>query len=87
MNYPKQVWDQLKNVTANELISALERDGWSHDESGGSQRIYRKAASRRVSIHYHAHKTYDPTVLKHILADIGWSVRDLKRLKLIKPEI
>ncbi len=85
MRYPAQVWDQLKNITADELIAALERAGWVCDTKGGSQRIYYHAPTRRrVSVHYHPQKTYGPNLLKGLLADIGWGEGDLKRLKLIK---
>lgn len=51
--------------------------------NGGSIRIYKKD-TRRVSIHYHAKKTYGPGMLKALLADIGWSEAEMKSLKLIK---
>lgn len=28
MTYPKNVWNQHKNKTADEIIRALEKDGW-----------------------------------------------------------
>jgi len=31
MKFPKNVWDQLRNKTCDDLIRALERDGWFHD--------------------------------------------------------
>jgi predicted RNA binding protein YcfA (HicA-like mRNA interferase family) len=78
------VWEQLKNKTVSELMRALEKDGWLKDESSGSAIIYWREGSRRISLHYHPGKTYSPSTLKQILADIGWTERDLKRLKLIK---
>jgi len=54
--------------------------------AGGSICIYRHPATkRRVSIHYHPHKTYGPSMLKMLLDDIGWSEEQLRALKLIKP--
>ena len=35
-------------------------------------------------IHYHPRKTYGPKLLKALLADIGWSEADMRRIKLIK---
>ncbi len=81
----KQTWDQLKNITAVELMRALKRDKWTLDvcTGGGSMNIFKKS-SRRVSIHFHPGKTYGAKMLKGLLADIGWENVDYKRLKLIK---
>ena len=86
MAFPPDVWGQLKNRTADDLVAALTRDGWALDTASGSARIFRKAASppRRVSIHWHPKKTYGPKMLQALLHDIGWSEDDLRRLKLIK---
>jgi predicted RNA binding protein YcfA (HicA-like mRNA interferase family) len=84
MSWPPQIWDQLKSVTADELVSALERDGWECDATVGSQRVYRSNGGRRVSIHYHPRKTFGAKLLQALLADIGWTADDMRRLKLIK---
>jgi predicted RNA binding protein YcfA (HicA-like mRNA interferase family) len=87
MKYSKRAWDQLKSITCDRLVSALEQDGWIFDTGKGSQRIYRKIIDdivHRVSIHYHAQKTYGANLLKSLLEDIGWSEDDMRRLKLIK---
>lgn len=83
MNYPEHVWKQLKNLTCDELISALEKDGWKKDITIGAEQIYRKNKIR-VSIHYHPQKTYGPKLLKALLNEIGWTEKEMKRLKLIK---
>ena len=82
--YPPHVWNQLKNLTAGELIAALERDGWRRDAKGGSQIIFFKEPGSRVSIHFHPQKTYGAAILKALLADIAWTEADMKALKLIK---
>ena len=84
MKYPHNVWQQLKNITADELIRALKKDGWVRDIRVGAELIYRHDDGRRVSIHFHPRKTYGQRTLKGLLGDIGWSVDDLKRLKLVK---
>lgn len=85
---PASVWNQLRNITAAELCSALKRDGWSPDTKGGSQHIFRKRVSptevRRASVHVHPQKTFGAKLLKSLLNDIGWNEEDLRRLKLIK---
>lgn len=51
---------------------------------GGSMQIFLSADGKhRVSIHYHPKKTYGAKMLQALLADIGWSEEDMKRLKLI----
>lgn len=85
MALSSSAWDQLKNKTADDLVSALIRDGWELEpECKGAIQVYRDANGRRVGIHYHPHKTYGPKLLKGLLSDIGWDEKDLKRLKLIK---
>ena len=83
MAFPKSIWNQLKNTTAQAIISALGKDGWLEEESRKATLAYRKNSSRIV-IHYHPNKTYGPKLLKALIDDIGWSESDLKRLKLIK---
>lgn len=59
--FPPNVWNQLKNLTADNLIRALERDGWGRDPtSKGAILGYIKAGSprKRVTIHYHPKKTF-----------------------------
>jgi len=84
VRFSKLIWDQLKNLSADDLISALNRDDFKPDTVMGSQRIYKHHDGRRVSIHYHAGKTFGPNLLKSLFNDIGWSINDLRRLKLIK---
>jgi len=84
LNYPPHIWDQLKNLTAEELISALKRDGWARDTNCKAEHVYLHPVRGRISIHFHPGKTYGPKLLKGLLADIGWTVADLRRLKLVK---
>jgi predicted RNA binding protein YcfA (HicA-like mRNA interferase family) len=83
MSFAPHVWAQLKNLTCDEIIAALKKDGWSQDTGKGSERIYRKPPNR-VSIHYHPQKTYGPKMLKGLLDDIGWTEAQMRKLKLIK---
>jgi predicted RNA binding protein YcfA (HicA-like mRNA interferase family) len=87
MAFRKQVWDQLKSLTADDLIAALKRDGYTQDPaSKGAAIAYIKLGTprKRVVIHYHPKKTYGAKFLQGLLDDIGWSEADLKRLKLVK---
>lgn len=81
------IWNQLKNTTASELIKALKKDGWTRDPtSKGAILGYIKYGNptNRITIHYHPKKTYGPKLLKGLIKDIGWSDQDLRRLKLIR---
>jgi predicted RNA binding protein YcfA (HicA-like mRNA interferase family) len=88
MAFSKHVWDQLRATTADKLIGALERDGFTKDPASKDATIaYIKASSsnkKRVVIHYHPRKTYGPGLLKGLIGDIGWDEDDLKRVRLIK---
>ena len=84
MNYSKQAWDQLKGKTCEELIAALEKDGFAYEETRGATQAYRHDDGRRVVIHYHPKKTYSAGLLKSLLEDIGWSEARMRRLKFIK---
>ncbi|MCD6567601.1 MAG: type II toxin-antitoxin system HicA family toxin [Dehalococcoidia bacterium] len=85
MKFSKNVWAQLKNKTADELVSALEKDGFALDNKARTERIYRHPDRRRVSIHYHTgNRGYQSGLLKALLKDIGWTENDMRRLKLIK---
>lgn len=83
MSFAPHIWNQLKNLTADDLISGLLKDGWIADKSVGAVHPYRKGAAR-VTIHYHPQKTYGPKLLKQLLQDIGWTDDDLRRLKICK---
>jgi predicted RNA binding protein YcfA (HicA-like mRNA interferase family) len=84
VSYPKAIWDQLKNISAAELISALKKDGWKPRRSRGAQQVFTHFSGKIVSIHYHPKKTFTASLLSNLLEDIGWTVADLARLKLIK---
>lgn len=85
MSFPGHIWDQIRNISIEELISALEKDGFALEPGNGAIRIYLNRATKcRVSIHYHPKKTFGAKLLQGLLQDIGWSVDDMKRLKLVK---
>jgi predicted RNA binding protein YcfA (HicA-like mRNA interferase family) len=88
MVFSKNVWQQLKNITADDLIQALKKDGYEKDPSSRDATIafIKKIENghKRIVIHYHPGKTYGPALLKALLDDIGWSESDMRRLKLIR---
>lgn len=88
MAFSKNVWNQIKNLTKDEIIGALKRDGWNQDPASKDATIaFLKEASpksKRIVIHYHPHATCGPNLLRDLISEIGWTEADLKRLKLIK---
>ena len=86
MAFSGNVWNQLENLTADDLIAALEKDGWQRGTGRSAIFAYCKRGTthKRITVHYHPRKTYGPKLLKNLLADIGWTDDDLRRLKLIK---
>jgi predicted RNA binding protein YcfA (HicA-like mRNA interferase family) len=90
MAFPPNVWNQLKNLTADDLISALLSDGWVKDPTcKGAILVYLKKDQagkiiNRVGIHYHSKKTYGAKLLNALIDSIGWTGEDLFRLKLAK---
>ena len=86
--YSQDVWNQLKAITADDLIAALRADGYRKDPASRDATIaYIKDGypkSSRIVIHYHPAKTYRPKLLKALLADAGWTTEDaLVRVGLI----
>lgn len=84
MKFSKQVWDQLKAKTCEDLIAALQKDGWMYEGTKGAVQVYRHDDGRRITVHYHPDRSYGANLLKALLEDIGWSEADMRRLKLIK---
>lgn len=83
MRYPKNIWEQLKNLSKSKLIKFLEKDGWVLDTEFDKYRTYRKGM-KKIIIYYHRNNFKNPNLLKKILDDIGWTIEDLRRLKMIK---
>ena len=84
MKFSKQAWDQLKAKTCEDLIAALQKDGFLHEGKRGATQAYRHPDGRRAVVHYHPGSSYGPGLLKDLIRDVGWTEKDLRRLKLIK---
>ncbi len=83
--YSKEVWKQLKALTCDEIIAALKKDGWLFEGAKGAVHAYRHPDGRRVTVHRHpSGDGYRPNLLKALLEDTGWTLEDMKRVKLIK---
>lgn len=63
----------LPKLTAKEIISILEKLGFSLARQNGSHKIYKNTEGKRATVPFHAGKILHPKVLKSIIrdADIG----------------
>jgi predicted RNA binding protein YcfA (HicA-like mRNA interferase family) len=81
---PPHLLQQLRNTSVQELVRALERDGFSYRRTRGAGRVYRHPDGRRTVIHYHrASDTLPIGTLRSVLVGARWTEDDLRRLGLI----
>lgn len=71
---------KLPRLTAREIISVLERSGFSLVRQSGSHMIYKNAQGKRATVPFHAGKILHPKIVKSILRDAGLTQEDLERL-------
>jgi predicted RNA binding protein YcfA (HicA-like mRNA interferase family) len=55
---------RLPRVTARQIISVLEKLGFTLARQSGSHMIYKNAAGKRATIPFHGAKVLHPKVLK-----------------------
>jgi len=72
--------EKLPRVTADEVIKALKRVGFSLVRQSGSHKIYKNAQGKRVTVPYHAARILHPKVLKSILRDADLTTEKFKEL-------
>lgn len=65
---------KVPRVTAAEVISALERAGFSLSRQSGSHKIFKNQQGRRVTVSFHSGQVLHPKILKSILRDAAWSL-------------
>jgi predicted RNA binding protein YcfA (HicA-like mRNA interferase family) len=81
---PPHLLQQLRNTSVQDLIRALERDGFSYRRRRGAGRVYRHPDGRRTVMHYHhAGDTLPLGTLRNVLHATRWTAEDLRRLNLI----
>jgi len=74
-----------RGITARQLVKALQADGFVHQRTRGSHRIYRHPDSRRVVVAYHVlGDTFPIGTLQAMISDAGWQEDDLRRLELLR---
>jgi predicted RNA binding protein YcfA (HicA-like mRNA interferase family) len=77
--------DLPRGITARELLRALHADRFLLTRTRGSHRMFRHADGRRVVVAYHRPSdTFPIGTLKAMLADIGWTEDDLRRLNFVR---
>jgi len=70
--------DKLPRITADKLISLLEKKGFTIVRQSGSHKIYRNAEQVRVTVPYHSGEILHPEIVKQIMIDADLSPDDLK---------
>jgi len=70
----------LPQVTAKEIITALEKLGFVLVRQSGSHKIYKNESGRRATIPFHGSKILHPRILKSILRDAEIDIRRLREL-------
>jgi predicted RNA binding protein YcfA (HicA-like mRNA interferase family) len=71
---------KLPRITAAEVISAIERAGFSLARQSGSHKIYKNQAGKRVTVPFHSGKILHPKVLRNILRDADLTVEKFQEL-------
>lgn len=78
-------YSRLRSLTAREIVSALEADGFIIDRQKGSHRRYVHTDGRAVTVSFH--RPSDTFAFKTLRSMIDvqaqWSDADLRRLRLI----
>lgn len=79
-------YSKIRALTARDLISALERDGFVMVRQAGSHKHYRHPDGRRVTVAYHRRGgSFQMGTLRSMVErDARWTEADLKRLGLLR---
>jgi predicted RNA binding protein YcfA (HicA-like mRNA interferase family) len=71
---------RLPRLTAREIITVLEKVGFSLARQSGSHMIYKNPTGKRVTVPFHGSKILHPKVLRSILRDAGIEPEALEAL-------
>lgn len=72
--------EKLPRITAEEVIHALERAGFTLSRQSGSHKIFKDAVGKRATVPYHKGRILHPKVLNSILKDAQLSKDDFLSL-------
>lgn len=78
-------FSRLRSLTARQIVSALERDGFQPQRRPGGHRQYNHQDGRSVTVPYHRSGRTFPigTLRRIILYEARWTMDDLRRLRLL----
>ena len=71
---------KLPRLTARQIITVLERAGFTLARQSGSHMIYKNAAGKRVTVPFNGSRVLHPKVLKSILRDAELSAEKLEAM-------
>ena len=71
---------KLPRLTARQIVTILERAGFSLARQSGSHMIYKNAAGKRATVPFHAASILHPKLLKSIMKDADLTTEDLEKL-------
>ena len=69
---------KLPRLTARQIITVLEKAGFSLARQSSSHMIYKNTVGKRATVPFHASKILHPKVLKSIMRDADLTLDDLK---------
>ena len=79
-------YSRLRTVTARQLLSALQSEGFELQRQKGSHRHYKHPDGRRVTVSFHhSSDTFRLGTLRSIIeTQARWTADDLRRLRLVR---
>ena len=69
---------ELPRLTAKEIISVIEKLGFTLVRQSGSHKIYKNGMGKRVTVPFHGRKILHPKVLRSIMVDADVAIEKLK---------
>ena len=78
-------FSRLRSLTARQIVSALERDGFQSQRCPGGHQRYNHQDGRSVTVPYHrSGRTFPIGTLRRIISqEARWTMNDLRRLRLL----
>ena len=78
-------FSRLRSLTARQIVSALERDGFQLERRPSGHQRYNHSDGRKVTVPYHRPgRTFPIGTLRRIVVDQArWTMDDLRRLGLL----
>lgn len=71
---------ELPRLTAREIISTIEKIGFTLSRQSGSHKIYKHSNGRRVTVPFHSGRVLHQKILKSIMKDADLNAEKLLEL-------